>query len=1483
MTDTITGLLAGNAARAGDRTAFHFLDFDGADTVLTWADLYAHALGFAHELTSRGLAGQRALLVYDSGTDFQVAFLGCLLAGVTAVPAPPPRVPYARSLHRLAGIQRDCAAPVVVTRKATIAALQEHLAVTPELAGVDWLTVDDAAPSRDERGLTPFGATDLAYLQYTSGSTSSPKGVAVTQADVLANCAAMHDAWRHDADSVLVSWLPMFHDMGLVYCGLLPVVHAMPTVLMTPSAFAARPLRWLTAMAEFGGTHSIAPHFGFDLSVRKVAPADAAGLDLSRWRVVVNASEPIRAASLRRFTEAFAATGFRGEAILPAYGLAEATLMVTSARAGAGPVTGQFDPDALAAGIGTPLAGGHEVVSCGSALAGFDIRVVDPDTGTALPDGRCGEVWVAGPSVTAGYFRHPDATAASFGATLDGRSGYLRTGDIGFLRDGELYVTARRKDLIIVAGRNHHPHDIEATVFEAHPALRLGCAAAFAVDDGTEEHVVVVQEVNDDAIARPVAAEAVAAVRRAVAEAHELRVSAVVLIRKSTLDKTSSGKIQRSASRARFADGTLDVVASWRSTRLGGSGEVAYADDVRTWLRGRVSALTGVAERDLADGEPLASYGIGSVEAAELTGGLAEIVGRSLPDSYLYDHPTIDRVVAAVEGRATVAVPEVRETRAGTDEIAIVGIGCRVPGASSARELWDLLRGGRDAVREVPADRWAARPDEPALRWAGLVDDLTSVDTGFFGLSPREAAAMDPQQRMLLAVSWEAVEDAGLDPTALAGTDTGCFVGVWSPEFALRADFSDPYLATGSAHSIAANRLSYQLDLRGPSIAIDTACSSSLVAVHLAVRSLLDGECSVALAGGANVVLSPEVTAAFAKGHLLSPTGRCRSFGADADGYVRAEGAAVVVLKRLADARADGDDVYAVIRGSAVNHDGRTNGLTAPSGAAQEAVIRAAHRRAGTRPADVDLVEAHGSGTPVGDLIEATALGATVGAERAGTPCVIGSVKSNLGHLEAAAGAAGLVRAALSLYHREVPPTLHVDRVNPRLDLDALGLAVNTAPVPLPDTRPALAGVSSFGFGGANAHVVLAAADAVPSTAPVVPERAVLLPVSARTETALAALADRYRALLDDPAVSVAALCHSAGRRAQHALRAGVVGTGRAGLRAALDRVRGVAATPGALGFGFGEQGRAAGLGARLFLQEPVFRAAVTACADVVRELAGWSLTDLLVTEADVSAELAAPVRVAVHIGLVDLLAHWGVRPDTATGTGVGALSAAYALGTLDRAAAMTRALRGEPGPTTKPGAAVTTVDCQAGIPGAIPLLTPGADDRTGLLTVAARLYEAGYALDWAAVCGTSARVRPPAYPWDGVDLPLPGSAPKPVPVKEIAPVSASERDYREVVRAAVADLLGTTPDRVDNHSTFNHLGMDSMTGVDLHERLEADLGVELPETAVLNYPSVARMAEFLTTVAAPAKPAEPTDEEVVDALLADLLPLLETDHPGKD
>ena len=427
--------------------------------------------------------------------------------------------------------------------------------------------------------------------------------------------------------------------------------------------------------------------------------------------------------------------------------------------------------------------------------------------------------------------------------------------------------------------------------------------------------------------------------------------------------------------------------------------------------------------------------------------------------------------------------------KANGEAIAIIGIGCRFPGAQDARAFWNLLRNGVDAIREVPAQRFNLHdfydPDPVALgkmvtRWGGFLEDVDQFDAHFFGISPREAARMDPQQRLLLEVAWEALEDAGQVREQLAGTPTGVFIGISNNDYG-RIQFNDldridAYAGTGNALSIAANRISYVFDFRGPSIAIDTACSSSLVAVHQACNSLRSGESTLALAGGVNLILSPAITINFTKAGAMAPDGRCKAFDARANGYVRSEGAGVVVLKPLSRALADRDPIYAVIRGSAVNQDGRSNGLMAPNPQAQEAVLREAYLRAAVSPGDVQYVEAHGTGTLLGDPIEAKALGAVLALDRPPErPCLLGSVKTNLGHLEAAAGIAGLIKVALALQHREIPPSLHFEEPNPHIPFDQLPLRVNTTLCPWPaqpDTA-LLAGVSSFGFGGTNAHVVV--------------------------------------------------------------------------------------------------------------------------------------------------------------------------------------------------------------------------------------------------------------------------------------------------------------------------------------------------------------------------------------------------------------------------
>ncbi|MBX6769324.1 MAG: polyketide synthase, partial [Actinomadura rubrobrunea] len=399
-----------------------------------------------------------------------------------------------------------------------------------------------------------------------------------------------------------------------------------------------------------------------------------------------------------------------------------------------------------------------------------------------------------------------------------------------------------------------------------------------------------------------------------------------------------------------------------------------------------------------------------------------------------------------------------------------------------------FLTGRGDAIREVPDDRWAPFDDgspETADRLAattrlgGYLRDIAAFDASFFGITPREAAVMDPQQRLVLEVAWEAFEHAGLGPAGLRGSRTGVFIGVSAPEYAALTA-SDPaaleaFTATGAALSVVAGRLSYLLDLRGPSMIVDTACSSSLVATHLAVRALRDGEADVALAGGVNVLLSPTITMTFDQAGGTAADGRCKAFDASADGMVRAEGCGALVLKRLSDALRDGDRVLAVVRGSGVNSDGRSNGLVAPNAEAQKALLREVYAGCGVDPRQVDYVEAHGTGTFLGDPIEAAALGEVLGAGRdPDAPLLIGSVKSNLGHLESAAGAAGLIKTVLALHHRVIPPSIHYKEPNPHIPFDDLRLRVVADETPWPERdRPALAGVSGFGFGGTNAHIVL--------------------------------------------------------------------------------------------------------------------------------------------------------------------------------------------------------------------------------------------------------------------------------------------------------------------------------------------------------------------------------------------------------------------------
>jgi acyl transferase domain-containing protein/acyl carrier protein len=700
------------------------------------------------------------------------------------------------------------------------------------------------------------------------------------------------------------------------------------------------------------------------------------------------------------------------------------------------------------------------------------------------------------------------------------------------------------------------------------------------------------------------------------------------------------------------------------------------------WLQERVAALLGEAPDSIAVDRTFADYGLSSAEGVAMIVALGQLIGATLSPALLWDCPDIASLAAQVCGEDVVAAIETPDELDARAPIAIVGMACRYPGAPDLGKFWQLLELGEVSIGPIPEARWDAaslyHPDREAPgrsigRVGGFLSRVEEFDAHFFGISPREAAHVDPRQRLMLELAWEAFEDAGVPLDEHSTPRTGVFVAVLNDDYNLlfSKDLSLYQAATGAgtANSLVANRVSYAFDLRGPSLTLDTACSGSLVALTLACRSLRAGECSLALAAGVNVNLLPHGDVFFTKAGALSPTGRCRSFDAAADGIVRSEGAGVVLLKPLARAIADGDRIYAVIRGEALNHDGRTNGVMAPSRAAQEALLAQACKNAGVHPGDVQWVEAHGTGTPLGDPIEVNAMITALGrGRRADQPLVVGSVKANIGHTEAAAGIAGVIKVALSLRAGRIPPQPAFHTLNPAIDRPAFPLLVPTNTMPWPGAGPRIAGVSGFGFGGANAHVVLEQAPMeVPRQRNADDGAPRLLPISARSPEAFVAMARSIAEVLES--APLADICYTAAcRRTHNKIRAAVVVGDVESTRAALERLE----PPAPVGreprvaFVYSGQGTHWPGMARECLADQDFLAAIEPAAALF-ELHGTPPLLPLLREAD-SLErtaVAQPLVFLVQLGLTRLWRRAGVEPVAVLGQSLGEIAAAHVSGAL--------------------------------------------------------------------------------------------------------------------------------------------------------------------------------------------------------------------------
>eukprot|EP01105_Mastigella_eilhardi_P003765 TRINITY_DN1490_c0_g1_i2.p1 TRINITY_DN1490_c0_g1~~TRINITY_DN1490_c0_g1_i2.p1 ORF type:complete len:3304 (-),score=649.04 TRINITY_DN1490_c0_g1_i2:2421-12332(-) len=1342
---TMVEMLRARSAAYPDFTSVIFVDDNDQEHTITLSQLFRCGIQFARYLkTQTALAkGDRVLLAFPNGLDFVVSMCGCILAGIVAVPvALPTPDNLQRGFDLLAGVAKDCGArlgfmPLALHRYYSLKTLfwgpkSRH--------AVNWLcppTSDSLMRQATAAVVDDAGADvianvdpgDMVALQYTSGSTSDPKGVILTHRTLLANVRLMSRHTGTDSSSLLAMWVPLYHDMGLI-AGLFHALYVPCGVLMlSPLKFLTKPMSWFQAISRYRATHTAAPNFAYEIVAKRCTPRDLVSMDLSSLVAVINGAEPVRASTMRKFAEKFTSVGFREEMWYPHYGMAEHMVYLCAkgkANLSKPATILRFDKALLAKnGIARVVAAVESdgicttIVGHGACPVGHCI--VDPRTLRHVPAGKVGEIWISSDCKAVGYYGRPEQSRDTFYAKLSGEETgseleWLRTGDLGFLYDGELFIVGRVKDLIIIGGRNIYPQDIELTVETAHPQVRSGCAAAFSFDCEDAEVAAVAVEVQPG-ISPRVALEIASVVQTEVFKAHALSLYAVAVLKPRTIPKTTSGKIKRAKCKQDFLDNALAAIcvktfvmpkpaaAAVEVTpnldRKDKNATEAHAmhtkEDVMRWLQCHVATACGGNAEIVAVDMPFSQFGMTSAIAVQIAGEMQEWLQVEILPSVIYAYPTIESLATYLTEGATATGCSFAAPLATRHAVAIVGIGCVLPGGvRSPASLWTLLRDMRCAVRPIVASRAAAAewPGE-----AGFLNEVDAFDHRFFGIGYDEACHMDPQQRLLLETSVCALEDAGVRTDDASLRHAGVFVGISSSEYGglqlgaaqFTGETPSVYAPTGGSLALASNRISYVLDLHGPSVSVDTACSSSLVAVAQACAALDSGACDVALAAGVNVLVSPVVNAALTQAGFLSPDFRCRAFDDRANGYVRGEGCVVLVLKRADEAIVKHDHAYATVRGWAVNHGGTAHALTAPNGAAQEACIRAALRCGQVDPHDIAFVEAHGTGTRLGDPIEALALAAALspnGSGDDGRKCRIGSVKTNLGHLEAAAGAAGLVKTALSLQNRVLPGSLHFEKPNSRIPFERLPLCVQTETQALDEivghSEPLYAGVSSFGFGGTNCHVVLQ--EVQQPEEPQQPKRhCAYLPLlfSAKSEAALRALAEQYFSLFGS-LPPLADVCHSSFvNRVQYRHRAVAVVDSAEALTKALacvrdgtgsgDLVQGTVINMPKVAFVFCGQGPQWPGMCRGLLRVPEFSVPLQEADALLREHAGWSIAEKLAADnADLSqADVAQPAMFCVQYAMASMLGSFGVRPAAVIGHSTGEIAAACLCGALSLADAV--------------------------------------------------------------------------------------------------------------------------------------------------------------------------------------------------------------------
>lgn len=1286
------------AARGGPGKGIVYVRGSGDEVAQSYAELLEQASRVAAALQEVGLeAGSHVLLQLEAGEDFIPGLWGCILAGAIPVPVAvaPTYVHPNSALQKLTNAWELLEQPPILAAGPALEGLRVNGTFGSGARAI--LDIEELSASKAEFVSVRREATDTAVLLLTSGSTGRPKGVPLSHRNLLAMAAGTKQANGFSADDVTLNWMALDHVGAVSFLGTMAMDLGCKQIHVPTSYILQNPLRWLDLISRHRATISWAPNFAFTLFLERAKEVEEGKWDLSSMRFLVNAGEPVVARTARGFIRLLQRHGLPTTALRPAFGMSETCSGITWSRG----LTLENTTDE------TPF------VDLGPSIPGSAMRVVDEE-GNVLQEGEHGLLQFRGPSVFDGYFRNPEETAETF------REGWFTTGDLACLRDGSLYITGRQKDVIIVNGSNFYCHELESVV-ETLPGLIKTFTAACAVrEPGSETEQLALFFCPEKEDLESVASLA-KKIRSILIQQGGIPPAFLVALQTGDVPKTEIGKIQRPQLKKAFEAGEFKEKVIRAGVRNGTRKAVRKIRSPRELAPAIAEIWKDILGLDsVAYDETFFELGGHSLLVVQVQVRLQELIGREIAIVELFNCPTVRALAdhfakefgateTPVQKAPSVATFGTEGT--GSRDIAIIGIGLRFPGASSPDEFWKVLSEGRETIRfftEEDAIRDGVDPELARhphhVKAAPMLDEPGAFDADFFRYNAKEARMIDPQQRVFLEVCWEAFEDAGYNPLtypgkvglfAAAGMNTYLANNLLANNTFLKEENGGRMLTVDSMNGFnimitndkdyLPTRVSYKLNLRGPSVNVQTACSSTLLTLHEACNSILMGDCEMSLAGGVSIKLPQHAGHLYSEGMLNSPDGHCRAYDEKAEGTIFGNGAGVVLLKPLAAARADGDTIYAVVKATASNNDGAGKvGFTAPSAAGEEDVCAEALARAGVSADSVTFVEGHGTGTPLGDPIEVTALTGAFrrDSERTGY-CALGSVKTNLGHLQIASGIAGLIKTALALHHRKIPGTLHFEKSNPRIDFARTPFFVNRELIDWksPD-GPRRAGVNSLGIGGTNVHAILEEAGDVAEAEKVDPDGSYLLPLSARNESALRQMAQRYGEFLtreNELSLSDVTFTAQVGR-ATLPVRAGFVAGSREEMIQQLDDFAQETAPlpepidleePG-LAFLFTGQGtQFAGMGRDLYQSEPVFRATLDRCAEILDPLLPGPLLEVMGIGARAENEthsldetvFTQPGLFAFEYALAELLASYGVEPGCLAGHSVGEYVAACRAG----------------------------------------------------------------------------------------------------------------------------------------------------------------------------------------------------------------------------